>query len=250
MADAVELKNGGYLRGLIVEFDPATHVSLRMPDGQIRSIPVAEIESAERGGKALSFAPAPPVAAAVVAATPTVANSAAPAVVPAPKHAPSELERILAAIPGPRVTLEASANRSAFLERRIGETDENAVAYHLVCKLPCRVELPVGDLVPYRVANLRLDPTDWFQVPKSNARVRVDLTSDMWPIWTRATLVGGFFFGATGGAFLGINELSGKKDWARDTGYVLLGVGGACFIASGILALFSPHTSYTLEPTP
>ncbi|HEV8549508.1 MAG TPA: hypothetical protein VGQ57_10780, partial [Polyangiaceae bacterium] len=141
-------------------------------------------------------------------------------------------------------------NRSSFLERRIGDTDEDAVAYHLVCKLPCQVALPVNDPVPYRVANLRLLPTDWFLLPKYNAKVKVDLASDMWPIWTRSTLIGGFLFGVTGGAFLGINAATGQKDWARDTGYVFLGLGGACFLASGLFALFSPHTTYTLERAP
>jgi hypothetical protein len=63
-------------------------------------------------------------------------------------------------------------------------------------------------------------------------------------------LVGGVLFGATGGAFVGINELSGEKAWARTTGYVLLGVGGACLLASGLFALFSPRTSYSLERVP
>jgi uncharacterized membrane-anchored protein YitT (DUF2179 family) len=72
----------------------------------------------------------------------------------------------------------------------------------------------------------------------------------MWPVWTRSMLVGGVLFGVTGGAFVGINELTGEKQWARTTGYVLLGVGGACLIASGLFALFSPRTSYSLERTP
>lgn len=257
VADSVELKNGGYLRGLIVEVDPASHVSLRTPDGQIRRIPVGEIEAADRGGKPLALTPAsappgaaaPAVAAAAPAASPPP-GAAEPAKLAAPAKRQSELEHILAGIPGPRVKLAVEANRSAFLERRIGEPDENAVAYHLVCKLPCAVELPAEDRVPYRVSNLRLSPTDWFAVPKYNARVRVDLASDMWPVWTRSMLVSGVLFGVTGGAFVGINELSGEKQWARTTGYALLGVGGACLIASGLFALFSPRTSYSLERVP
>lgn len=259
VADSVELKNGGYLRGLIVEVDPASHVSLRTPDGQIRRIPVAEIEAADRAGKPLALTPPPtgttPTAAAPAAAAaaptgpaPNTARPAAPVAPPVKRQ--SELEHILAGIPGPRVKLAVQANRSAFLQRRIGEPDENAVAYHLVCKLPCEVELPAEDRVPYRVSNLRLSPTEWFTVPKYNARVRVDLASDMWPVWTRSMLVSGVLFGVTGGAFVGINELSGEKQWARTTGYALLGVGGACLIASGLFALFSPRTSYSLERVP
>ncbi len=258
LADAIELKNGGYLRGLILEVDPASHLSLRLPDGQVRRIPIAEVASAERGGKPLNLTSGgPPAPATTAPASPPASSAVAP---PAPTPAPptpgsarrveAELEKILTAIPGPRVRIEALANRSSFLERRIGEADDDAVAYHLVCKLPCRVDLPAGDLVPYRIANLRLQPTEWFQLPKYNARLEADLASDMWPVWTRSMLVGGIVFGLVGGSMLGINELSGKKPWARDTGFVLSGVSGAFFLTSGLFWLFSPETSYTVEQRP
>jgi hypothetical protein len=253
VSDAVELKNGGYLRGLIVEVVPGSHVSLRLPDGQVRRIPLVEIASAERSGKPLELEPSTgtvpaPAATGATAAAPLAAGATAAAA--SSGKQPTELDRVLAAIPGRRVKLELDANRSSFLQRRIGEEDENAVAYHLVCKLPCQVELPAGDPVPYRVANMRLDPTDWFRVPQYNARMKMDLNSDMWPIWRNTMVVSGFVFSATGGAFLGINALTGQEPWARDTGYVLLGVGGASFIAAGLLWLFSPHSSYTVERMP
>lgn len=263
VSDAVELKNGGYLRGLIIEVEPGSHLSLRMPDGQVRRIPLAEIASAERGGKPVDLKP-PPGAAAVAPpagqATPPATTGAAPGVTPvaaaaagtkpAPAKAPTELERILAAIPGPRVKLELEANRSSFLQRRIGEEDENTVAYHLVCKLPCRVELPAGDLVPYRVSNMRLDPTAWFRVPQYNARLKMDLASNIWPVWQNTMIVSGVVFGLTGGSFLGINALTGQEQWARTTGYVLLGVSGASFVAAGLFWLLSPHSTYTIERMP
>jgi hypothetical protein len=109
------------------------------------------------------------------------------------------------------------------------------------------VELPAADTVPYRIGMARSQPTEWFALPKYDARVKAELVSAMYPVWTRSMLVGGFVFGAAGGAFYGINELSGKKEWARDTGFVLMGLGGACFVASGLFWLFSPHTSYAIE---
>jgi hypothetical protein len=248
VADAVELKDGSYLRGLILEVEPASHVSIRLPDGQVRRIPVAEIETAERGGKSIALGVSPG-AVTTPGPAPTVGAGVTAAAVPtaAKPRAESELDGILAAIPGPRVRVEAEANRAAFLQRLIGEPDEDAVGYHLVCKLPCRVDLPAGDLTPYRISNLRLQPTAWFQLPKYNARVHAELASDMWPIWQRSTMIGGFVFGAVGGSMLGINALTGEKEWARTTGYVLLGVGGAFLITSGIFWLFSPRTSYVVE---
>lgn len=256
LTDAVELKNGGYLRGLIVEIDPASHVSIRLSDGQVRRIPVAEIESADRDGKPIALngaaqapaTPAPPASAAATAPNVPPATPAAPAAPAATTQ--NELDAILAKIPGPRVHIEAEASRTAFLERLIGEPDDDAVGYHLVCKLPCRIDLPAADLQRYRIANLRLQPTDWFHLPQHNARLHADLASDMYPIWERSMLIGGFVFGAIGGSFLGINELSGKKPWARDTGYVVAGVGGAFLLTSGIFWLFSPRTSYSVERVP
>jgi hypothetical protein len=258
VADAVELKNGGYLRGLIVEVEPGSHLSLRLANGEVRRIPVSEIESADHAGKPVNLGVAPaapsaspdaatpgPGAAAVAPLAPAAASAAAPA--PVTPQGTSELDRILMAIPGPRVKLEFHANRTSYLERRIGDPDDNAVAYHLVCKLPCQLALPAADAVPYRIGDLRLQPTEWFQLPKYNARVRADLASDMWPVWTRSMLVGGVVFGLVGGSMYGINELSGKKEWARDTGLVLMGVSGAFFVASGLFWLLSPHSSYVVE---
>src|SRR6187399_1868559 len=73
LSDAVELKNGGYLRGLIIEVVPGSHLSLRTPDGQVRRITVGEIQSAERGGKPVELGPTPaPGAAGTAPAAPTV----------------------------------------------------------------------------------------------------------------------------------------------------------------------------------
>jgi hypothetical protein len=260
IADAVELKDGTYLRGLIIEVEPANHVSLRLPDGQVRRIAIENVKSAERGGKSLELGLAP---TAMPSAAPLVGGAAAasagpagpaPVVAPAPAvggpEASTDLGRVLATIPGPRIRLQTQANRPAFLERRIGDADEDVVAYHLVCKVPCSVELPAADPVPYRIGYSRLQPTNWFALPKYSARVKADLASDMYRVWTRSMLVGGFVFGTVGGTMYGINEASGKKPWARDTGLVLLGLSGACFLTSGLFWLFSPHTTYVIERTP
>jgi hypothetical protein len=256
VADAVELKNGTYLRGLIVEVEPGSYLSLRLPSGEVRRIPMAEIESADHAGKPVNLgtgSPAPTTGPGTAAVAPAAVVPAPPlASEPPPSgsasQAPTELDRILLAIPGPRVKLELHANRMAYLERLIGDAqDEDLVGYHLVCKLPCRVELPAADVAPYRVGNLRLQPTEWFALPKYNARVRADLASDMWPVWTRSMLVGGVLFGVVGGSMYGINQLTGKKEWAHDTGIVLMSVSGAFFVASGLFWLLSPHTSYVVE---
>ena len=53
LTDAVEMKNGAYLRGLILEVDPSSYLTLKLPTGEVRKIPVSEIAAAERSGKPL-----------------------------------------------------------------------------------------------------------------------------------------------------------------------------------------------------
>jgi hypothetical protein len=258
LADAVELKNGGYIRGLIVEFDPTSHLNLRLPSGQVQRIAVAEIQSAERAGRPLVLAPAPaaptptsappaPSGSATAGASPSPPVAVSPAV---PEQNDSGLERQLAAIPGPRIRLDAFANQPSYLQRLIGRTGEEAIAYHLVCKVPCRVDLPANDPMRYRISNVGIEPTDWFKLPNRNAKVNARLVSDMWALWPKAMLVGGVTFGLVGGSFLGINALSGDKAWARDTGFVLAGFSGAFFVTSGLIWLLHPRSRLSIEQAP
>jgi hypothetical protein len=257
LADAVELKNGAYLRGLILEVDPASHLTIELPTGEVRKIPVGEIASAERSGKPLKFtesaAPAPAVA-------PKPAAPAAPAPTPDEKPSERELDRILSAIRGPRIKLKLESNEEAFFERRIGSklaeqaTGPSAltgtVGYHLVCQVPCEAELPAYDSVVYRIDGDRTEPTEWFRLPRYNARIKADLVSNMWPIWPRAMLVGGTIFSLVGGGMLAGWALADGSDGVRNVGIGLAATGGVLFLASGVLFLVRPHSTYEIERQP
>ncbi|HEX6765308.1 MAG TPA: hypothetical protein VF103_07510 [Polyangiaceae bacterium] len=239
LADAVELKNGAYLRGLILEVDPTSHLTLKLPTGEVRQIPIAEVASAERSGKPLKL--------------PGMAAVAAPVAKPPPPSSdPSahELDRLLAAIPGPRVKLTLDANRDAFLERQIGDPDSDYTAYHVVCKVPCKMELPALDPVRYRIDGRRTEATEWFQLPRYNARVKADLVSNMWPLWPRALLVGGFIFSLTGGGMLAGWALADGSDAVRNVGIGLAATGGVLFLASGVMFLVRPESSFSVERQP
>jgi hypothetical protein len=253
LADAVELKNGAYLRGLILEVDPASHLTIELPTGEVRKIPVAEIAAAERSGKPLKF---------VESSAPPAAPAAAPvAAAPANTKPPErELDRILSAIRGPRIKLTLEANEEAFFERRIGsklaEQTTGAsgltgtVGYHLVCQVPCTAELPALDSVVYRIDGDRTEPTDWFRLPRYNARIKADLVSNMWPIWPRAMLVGGTIFSLVGGGMLAGWALADGSDGVRNVGIGLAATGGVFFLASGVLFLTRPHSTYEIERMP
>jgi len=238
LADAIELKNGAYLRGLILEVDPASHLTIELPTGEVRKIPIADIESAERSGRPLKFIESAPAA-----------TKSAPKAAPAESE-PSrrELDRLLAAIPGPRVKLSLDANRDAYFERRIGSGLSDYIAYHLVCQVPCSSEVPALDPVPYRIDGDRTEPTEWFQLPRYDARIKADLVSNMWPIWPRAMLVGGVIFSLVGGGMLAGWALADGSDAVRDVGIGLSAAGGVFFLTSGVLFLVRPHSTYVIEP--
>jgi hypothetical protein len=240
LTDAVEMKNGAYLRGLILEVDPSSHLTLKLPTGEIRKIPVSEIAAAERSGKPLKFVES------------QAAEAPKPKAPVSPEAQPSqrELDRLLAQIPGPRVKLTLEANTDAFLERRIGSGTSNYVAYHFVCPVPCAVDLPANDPVPYRLDGERTEPTEWFQLPRYNARIKGDLVSNMWPIWPRAMLVGGVIFSLVGGGMLAGWALADGSDGVRNVGIGLAAAGGVFFLTSGVLFLARPHSSYEIERAP
>src|SRR5690348_6470857 len=62
--DAVYLKNGGLLRGAVIESAPGDHVQIALPNGEVRYLPWAEVErvtvGAAPGAAPAPAAPAPP----------------------------------------------------------------------------------------------------------------------------------------------------------------------------------------------
>jgi hypothetical protein len=249
LADAIELKNGAYLRGLILEVDPASHLTLKLPTGEVRKIPVAEIVSAERSGRPLKFTES--TAPSTPAQAPAGATGTAPSTPTVPTEAPKrELDRLLLAVPGPRIKISVNANRDAYLERRIGSAESAYTAYHFVCQLPCTTELPALDPVPYRIDGDSTEATEWFQLPRYNARVRGELVSNMWPIWPRAMLVGGVLFSLVGGGMIAGWALADGAPAVRDVGIALAATGGVFFLTSGIMFLARPESSYQIERQP
>ncbi len=241
LADTVELEDGGFLRGTIVEFMPGKKIVLRLPGGELRTIPAAALRAASRGGKALPIGPAgeaPP--------SPPAAEGAG---APGGTVVPAEVTAAWAKVPGPRVKIAAAADRLGFLERRIGEDDgTDSVAYHVVCRLPCEAVVPARDPQPYRIGALRTEPTPWLAAPDRDVTLRASLAAGVWPLWPRGTLVAGLFFAALGGAAYGINELGPQAPWLRTTSFVSGGLGGGFLLSSAILALVRPRTTLAIEP--
>ena len=257
LADAVELKNGAYLRGLILEVDPSSHLALKLPSGEVRKIPIAEVASAERSGKPLKLGAAAEAAGEPPAAPPPAPPSSAPAATePAPPAPPPpmppaptrEVDRLLAAIPGPRVKLSVDASEGAFLEREIGKSSGTLVAYHVVCQIPCKLELPALDPIRYRIDGNRTEATDWFKLPQSDSRIRAELASDTWGLWPPGLLVAGSMLALVGGGMIAGYALADGSDGVRNVGIGLAAGGGVLLATSGVLYLVRPTSTLSIEP--
>jgi hypothetical protein len=117
--DAVHLKNGGLLRGSLVEMMPGTRVRIQLATGEVATVPWSEVERVET----------PPTTAAPPLPAP------APPPPPPPPPAPAPPRTV-------RVHLEGASDA-------VLESDEGGTWVE-VCRAPCDEQLPVGPT--YRVA--------------------------------------------------------------------------------------------------
>jgi hypothetical protein len=133
--DTVRLRNGGLVRGTIVELEPGVHVTVLLPNGELRRIPAAEVlepsDDASRGPSA------PPPDAGVRADR---------------ESAPEERVGARAGDPPLR---EGAARVRLRAERSEGLTFYGALGdepLRALCETPCSPTLPVGN---YRLALAR-----------------------------------------------------------------------------------------------
>lgn len=231
LPDTVELKNGGFIRGVVTEFIPGSHVLVQTADGQARRIPAHDVAEVQRGAAAPS--------------DPSLVSD------DAPKQ--TSLDRTLAAIAGPRLRLKVTANKAAALERRISidgraPDDSDTVAYHLVCQAPCTAELPAQDVELYRVHAASAQPTDWFTLPAGDAAVHADLVHHSWTLLPRALLYSGLVFAGASGVFFGLHETDVASGWSATTGTVFAIGAATSLVASGLIWALRPRSKMKLSP--
>lgn len=77
--DTVFLRDGGRLRGTVVEEIPGTGVSIQLPDGELRKVPAADVLRVEYGDGTQGSIGAPPAAPVEGGATPSAAEPLPPA---------------------------------------------------------------------------------------------------------------------------------------------------------------------------
>jgi hypothetical protein len=123
-ADTVVLKNGGMIRGTLIEVLPNDHATVQLPSGQSAIVQWSEIHHIERGA-----APQPQQGGLVLPAGP-----------------PAQLPNATAPVTGPTVLVHIESTRKVVLDRRNPGEDQPWVT---ACESPCDVQLPLNN--DYRI---------------------------------------------------------------------------------------------------
>lgn len=137
-ADVVELKAGGFYRGVITEQQPGSHVTIRLPSGIVRTVPADEVQFAglfaNRPG-ASTATPAP--------ATPTTANGATANGATA---SPSAAIQWLGAGNGVLLRLRSQVPDATVWAARVGSNgrDPDNDGWVRICTTPCDAKFAKG----------------------------------------------------------------------------------------------------------
>lgn len=129
--DVVELRNGGMVRGTLVENLPGDHVTIQLATGEVRTFPAAEV---------LRVGPAPAPPSGPILAEPGYLS---PTVVPSPVVSPMVNVRVVGTVEDLSLhRLTGTASVSVWTGPGIGTAAIDQFA--LVCGAPCEQQVPAG----------------------------------------------------------------------------------------------------------
>jgi hypothetical protein len=218
--DTIFMKNGGILRGTIIDVVPGAQARMQLATGEIATVPWSAIGRIEHG--------------AVAAQTPP------------PVGAVPEARR------GALVVVQLEGADGAELQRRDGNDDDDWVT---VCSGPCNVRVPVGP--EYRIAGGGIRPSRPFQLAGAPGdRVTIDVTagSTGWfvlgiviiPIGGVVMLTGlviGLIGSAVAQGATGADHDTATA-WASG-GWVTFALGTAAMVGGVLLVINNGHSSVT-----
>ncbi len=162
--DTVVLKNGGMIRGTLIELLPNDHATIQMPNGQSAIVQWAEIHHIERAA-----GPAP---------TPVSPTAPQPLPSSPPPKPPS----------GPLILVHVEASRRVSLMRREPDNGEWITA----CESPCDQQLPLNN--EYRLAGSGVTQSGEFELEGKPGQ-RVVITAN---VGSTAGLTGGLIVAGVG----------------------------------------------------
>ncbi|MCU0656272.1 MAG: hypothetical protein MUF64_13790 [Polyangiaceae bacterium] len=221
------LKNGGFLRGSLVELVPGDHVTVQLVTGELRKIPASEIDrmSTGAGGSAAPTAIPAPTAPAT-SATPPVA-------IPSPSAAPA-----LSLAPL-RVVAPGGAGVEIEWRKRL-----DPGGWARVCQAPCELGVLAIDR-EFRAAGPGIQPSRSFLLEPGERPVSVEVRPGQASLhrWGTLAFLVGLPVMLAGGVGIGLDL--GTKIPHNETygtvGLVTAAVGGALLLTS-LPLLYSGQT--------
>jgi hypothetical protein len=220
-SDVIYLKNGGILRGTIIDAIPNAQARIQLATGEIATVPWSEIARMDHSGTT-SSAPAAPT--------------------PAPPAAPTKAPPV-----GPTVHIDSPS--PVELQHKGGDSD----TWQMVCSSPCDRRLPTDG--PYRIVGDGARPSRGFTLPEGAGGVTLNVSPS-----SQGWFVAGIVFVSVGAPTLLIGLLIGlvaslattvdnsgtAQDWATG-GWTAFGIGTAGVIG-GIIAITSnAHTGVEVQ---
>jgi hypothetical protein len=221
----LRLKNGGAVRGELVESVPGEKVVLKLATGEVRSVPWADIESPEAAGRPTPTASPASTDAGVVPDARAVSGAHARGDV-APAAPPTVHVSLTSEDQGVKLEmlLGTSTGTASFGTRSASVSLEH---YRYICTLPCSKNVDPAER--YRVDGPTIVPSGLFEIP-DHAQLTVKGGS-LVARWAGATtLVIGASYGVPAVIFGALLTAADKPDSAG-TGHIVLGTGIASLLA-------------------
>ncbi len=231
----LQLKNGGSVRGELVESVPNEKFVLKLATGEIRTVPWADVTAPEQAG----HAPAPPPA-----------HTAPPAPVPAPPPAPRTVHVTFTSEDGGELQSYLGSSTGTVSSTSWGPNGSYSSGgyvevehYQFVCSAPCSKDVDPG--ATYRIGGTGKNPSRPFNL-SGNTQLTAEVGGLLGRTMGIPIAVGGTIVGLLAASF-GAILLSSKtsSDTAQVVGAASIGVGVvtlAVFIPLGIYLRVSNAT--------
>jgi hypothetical protein len=232
-SDVIRMKNGGILRGTIIDAIPNAQARIQLATGEIATVPWQEIDRIEHAGEQPQPRPGP------------TAPSGPPAP-PAPPPRPGGT--IFVHIDGPE-------------EARLQQYSDADGSWSTVCSVPCDQPLPAG--ADYRITGGGIKQSAAFNLRGQNGDrnvVTVNAASKAWfVVGVVAIPVGGLvgfvglLVGLAGSLASSVNSSVGDSQGTRAsdavaaTGWTMFGIGAASLVAGIVLVASNVKTSVNVD---
>ena len=212
LPDTVYLKNGGLLRGTLIDVIPGVQARIKLPTGEVSIIPWSEIARID------------------ARSTPVTPEPSVPRAPPAPVPPPAK-----AHVLGPTVVVHLESSKPVKLERYDAERPN----WDELCASPCDIPVPADG--EYRIVGNGVLPSSGFHLePSADGRVVLDVSSSsrFWRDAGGGMLGGGILTALYGHVWYGMGaSFDGQPDAATQSvanGYKT--VGAVLMVGGGVIA--------------